>query len=79
MTAVLALGVIAGVLLFTYACTYHLYVVHGNPLALQEVPLLGLSHASAAPQAQAFKVSQPLGLGVPNLYNDLQSWMVSCL
>lgn len=43
--AVLALGIFAGALLFAYACAYHWYVVHDNPLALREMPLLGLARA----------------------------------
>ena len=43
--AVLTLGVFAGALLFAYACAYHWYVVHDNPLALMEIPLLGLARA----------------------------------
>ena len=41
--AVLTLGVLTGALLFAYACAYHWYVVHDNPLALREIPLPGLA------------------------------------
>ena len=43
--AVLTLGVLTGALLFAYACAYHWYVVHDNPLALREIPLPGLAWA----------------------------------
>ena len=48
--AVLTLGVLAGALLFAYACAYHWYVVHDNPLALREIPLPGLTGAKQPPQ-----------------------------
>lgn len=64
--AVFSLGLIAGTLLFGYACVYHWNVIHDSPLALRELPLSGLEKPqqglhSYGSLGQGFQVSPNLG------------------